>query len=64
MSRRQVKRLMAEKAALIEALEECITSENACCFSNTKQHPEWMVARLWCISALARAAVSKAKGTP
>lgn len=55
-------RLIASAPDLMAALEGCITSEGAACFGDMKNHPEWMQRRLYAISDIARAAITKAKG--
>jgi hypothetical protein len=56
------RKLERDRAELLEALKECITSEGAACFSDIQNHPEWMQRRLYKISDLARAAIAKATG--
>lgn len=55
-------RLIAAAPDLLAALELCITSEGAACFSDMNSHPEYMQRRLYAISDLARAAIAKATG--
>lgn len=53
-------RLIAAAPELLEALQECITSEGAACFGDMQDHPERMQRRLYAIADIARAAIAKA----
>jgi len=55
-------KLIASAPELLEALEECVTSDGAACFSDMKSNPQRMQSRLHAISDIARAAIAKARG--
>lgn len=58
----RVARLLAAAPKMLAALDACITSGGAACFSDMRSHPERMQTRLYAVSATARAAIAEAKG--
>lgn len=46
----EIELLKAINKKLMDALQECITTEGAMCFGDMENHPEWMQRRLYAIT--------------
>jgi hypothetical protein len=58
----EIEKLKATNKKLMDALQECITTEGALCFGDMGAHPEWMQRRLYAITDIACAVLAEVTG--